>query len=477
MWGNNIMKKILIILFIILFSNTNGYTASNNAKKIAEKLIEYNNEDFKNSMSQENIKIFMEYITSSDYVISPADYGKLDILRTKISNEDMKKISLKLEKDIEIYAKRQYDDIQQSLMYQIEESGIKHVSTLENIRKYYKVDIKYSTVLKYTKMYYYNILTQNYPELAQSILKYMKLKEIANDADYNENISSYEITQFSMYYSGMEVHHEDADVTYAYKLKTPLKLKGIFTLSNINNNVYISGSEYLNNYLPKTEFSSYDKSIEINGISIRPKKFTYGSNIYPNILSSGILGEVNFDTEITIKPSSKIILSRNPEENILIMYVDEVKLNKIISSVKYNRNEYGDDQNSEYKDKQHNIDTYKLTSSDGYVNVRNSPNGKVIKKINLNSSEDNIVYYYKGLYNFKELEGILYIEEIARKFKINAENYYNQIKKLLNMKNLKIGNWYKVVYFPKNTYKIDDAVVGYIHSSQMEKISNSNEYY
>ena len=110
------MKKILIILFIILFANTNGYTASNNAKKIAEKLIEYNNEDFKNSMSQENIKIFMEYITSSDYVISPADYGKLDILRTKISNEDMKKISLKLEKDIEIYAKRQYDDIQQSLM-------------------------------------------------------------------------------------------------------------------------------------------------------------------------------------------------------------------------------------------------------------------------------------------------------------------------------------------------------------------------
>ena len=471
------MKKILIILFIILFANTNGYTASNNVKKIAEKLIEYNNEDFKNSMSQENIKIFMEYITSSDYVISPADYGKLDILRTKISNEDMKKISLKLEKDIEIYAKRQYDDIQQSLMYQIEKSGIKHVSTLENIRKYYKVDIKYSTVLKYTKMYYYNILTQNYPELAQSILKYMKLKEIANDADYNENISSYEITQFSMYYSGMEVHHEDANVTYAYNLKTPLKLKGIFTLSNINNNVYISGSEYLNNYLPKTEFSSYDKSIEINGISIRPKKFTYGSNIYPNILSSGILGEVNFDAEITIKPSSKIILSRIPEENILIMYVDEVKLNKIISSVKYNRNEYGDDQNSEYKDKQHNIDTYKLTSSDGYVNVRNSPNGKVIKKINLNSSEYNIVYYYKGLYNFKELEGILYIEEIARKFKINAENYYNQIKKLLNMKNLKIGNWYKVVYFPENTYKIDDAVVGYIHSSQMEKISNSNEYY
>ena len=38
------------------------------------------------------------------------------------------------------------------------------------------------------------------------------------------------------------------------------------------------------------------------------------------------------------------------------------------------------------------------------------------------------------------------------------------------MKNLKIGNWYKVVYFPKNTYKIDDAVIGYIHSSHIKII-------
>lgn len=103
------------------------------------------------------------------------------------------------------------------------------------------------------------------------------------------------------------------------------------------------------------------------------------------------------------------------------------------------------------------------------MNIRNSPNGKIIKKINLNFSysEDYIVYYYKGLYNFKELEGTYYSINIASQLKNNAEKYYNQINKLLNMKNLKIGNWYKVVYFPKNTYKIDDAVIGYIHSSQM----------
>ena len=439
------MKKILIILFIILFANTNGYTASNNAKKIAEKLIEYNNEDFKNSMNQENIKIFMEYITSSDYVISPADYGKLDILRTKISNEDMKKISLKIDKDIKVYANQAANDVT-DMLYEVSNSGLDYMQTLDFIRKYYKVYIKDGVIYKYTKMYYYNILTQNYPELAQSILKYMKLKEIVNNADYNDNVySAGEIEEFSMNDSGIYYHHEDSFVTYEYKLKSPLKLKGIFTLSNINNNVYISDSKYLNNYLPKTEFSSYDKSVEINGISIRPKKFTYGSNIYPNILSSGILGEVNFDAEITINPDDKIMLSRNPEENILVMYVDEIKLNKIISSVKYNRNEYGDNQDSDCEVKQHNIDTYELFSRDGYVNIRNSPK----------------------LYNFKELEGTYYSINTASQLENNAEKYYNQINKLLNMKNLKIGNWYKVVYFPKNTYKIDDAVIGYIHSSQM----------
>ena len=333
MRGNNIMKKILIILFIILFANTNGYTASNNVKKIAEKLIEYNNEDFKNSMNQENIKIFMEYITSSDYVISPADYGKLDILRTKISNEDMKKISLKLEKDIEIYAKRQYDDIQQSLMYQIEKSGILDNNfTRKTINKYYKADIKYSTVLKHTKIYYNHSLTNQYPELAKVIQQYINLKEFNKEADVVD------ISWDSLMESGMEVHHEDADVTYAYKLKTPLKIKGIFTLSNTRDN-----DDYeLNKGKPKTDFSAYDKSFELMGMYIKAKNFIYGNNRYANILSlsEDISGEVNYDAEITIKPGSKIILDRYPEVNILVIYVDEVKLNKIISRMEDEESDY-----------------------------------------------------------------------------------------------------------------------------------------
>ena len=549
------MKKILLILFVILFSSVYTFAASSDARKIEKKLGEYNDVDFKNyfksycidfqettkssyidryynilmssgtdeevygfvngciingrgidniyfnkiiednysklirkyyryffinrqnakeyylwyneenslkifynQLNQSDIKTYCNYITSNAYIINPKSYKILDILREKISNEDMKKISLKINKDIKIYEKQVYNELQY-LKNVVVESGLKYIPTIEFLDKYYKVDIKDSVIQKYTKMYYYNTLTENYPKLAQSISKYIKLPPVVNNDYYSD------FKRMIMLESGMEIHHEDADVTYVYKLKTPLKLNGIFTLSNINNNVYTSDSKYLNKYLPKTEFSSYDKNFELMGMSISPRKITYGSNIYPNILSLGILGEVNFDAEITINPDDKIMLSRNPDENRIDIYVDEVKLNKIISSVKYYKNEY--------KDERHNIDTYKLTSSDGYVNVRNSPNGKVIKKINLNSSGDYIVYYYKGLYKFKDLAYYPYNEKSSSK---SYNHYYNKINKLLNMKNLKIGNWYKVVYFPKNTYKIDDAVIGYIHSSQMEKIRSSKEY-
>lgn len=460
-------KKSLLILFIILLSSVYAI-ASNNVKQIAEKLIEYSNEDFKNSISQENIKIFIDYITSDDYVISPEIYNKLDLLRAKISNEDMKKISLKIKKDIKVYAKQVYNELQK-LKNEVVESGLNYTPTVEFLDKYYKVDIKISLIQKYVEEYYYNILTQNYPELAQSILNYIKLQPVVNNDndDYHEPIFFYSDLQHAiMLYSDMEVHHGDADLRYVYTGKTPLKLKGVFTLSNINNNVYTGNNHYLNKYLPKTEFSSYDKNFKLMGMSICPKKITYGSNIYPNILSLGVLGEVNFDAEITINPDAKIILDRNPYENRIDIYVEEIKLNKIISSVKYD--------NNEYKDERHNIDIYKLTSSDGYVNVRNSPNGKVIKKININSSEDYIVYYFKGLYKFEDLAGYPYNEKSSAK---SYTQHYNKINKLLNMNGMNIGNWYKVVYFPKNTYKIDDAVIGYIHSSQMEKIRGSEEYF
>ena len=288
---------------------------------------------FYNQLNQADIKIYCNYITSNKYLMNPISFKRLDILREKISNEDMKKISLKLEKDIEIYAKRQYDDIQQSLMYQIEKSGILDNNfTRKTINKYYKADIKYSTVLKHTKIYYNHSLTNQYPELAKVILQHINLKEFNKEADVVD------IFWDSLMESGMEVHHEDADVTYAYKLKTPLKIKGIFTLSNTRDYDYYE----LNKGKPKTDFESYDKRFALIGMYIKAKNFIYGNNRYANILSlsEDISGEVNYDAEITIKPGSKIILDRAGGENSIDIYVDEVKLNKIISRIEDEESDY-----------------------------------------------------------------------------------------------------------------------------------------
>lgn len=288
---------------------------------------------FYNQLNQADIKTYCNYITSNKYLMNPISFERLDILREKISNEDMKKISLKLEKDIEIYAKRQYDDIQQSLMYQIEKSGILDNNfTRKTINKYYKADIKYSTVLKHTKIYYNHSLTNQYPELAKVIQQYINLKEFNKEADVVD------ISWDSLMESGMEVHHEDAHVTYVYKLKTPLKIKGIFTLSNTRDYDYYE----LNKGKPKTDFESYDKRFALIGMYIKAKNFIYGNNRYANILSlsEDISGEVNYDAEITIKPGSKIILDRAGGENSIDIYVDEVKLNKIISRIEDEESDY-----------------------------------------------------------------------------------------------------------------------------------------
>ena len=429
------MKKILLILFVILFSSVYTFAASSDARKIEKKLGEYNDVDFKNyfksycidfqettkssyidryynilmssgtgkevydfvngciisridysidyvyfnkiiednyselirkyyryyftnvgeygngedfprdneknnflrifynQLNQADIKIYCNYITSNKYLMNPISFERLDIMREKISNEDMKKISLKLEKDIEIYAKRQYDDIQQSLMYQIEKSGILDNNfTRKTINKYYKADIKYSTVLKHTKIYYNHSLTNQYPELAKVIQQYINLKEFNKEADVVD------IFWDSLMESGMEVHHEDADVTYVYNLKTPLKIKGIFTLSNTHDYDYYE----LNKGKPKTDFESYDKRFALIGMYIKAKNFIYGNNRYANILSlsEDISGEVNYDAEITIKPGSKIILDRAGGENSIDIYVDEVKLNKIISRIEDAESDY-----------------------------------------------------------------------------------------------------------------------------------------
>ena len=82
-------------------------------------------------------------------------------------------------------------------------------------------------------------------------------------------------------------------------------------------------------------------SVKLNKISILPKKYTYSGNIDSKFLEKDLFSEINCDAEIIIGMDSKIYLTILSGINNIRMYIDEVKINKIASSKKYeNENSY-----------------------------------------------------------------------------------------------------------------------------------------
>ena len=240
----------------------------------------------------------------------------------------------------------------------------------------------------------------------------------------------------------IEDSYNGITVGYKYAGKNQIKVKGVFSLSNISNYEFImdhsSDNHVINKFLPKTDFTSYDRSFELKNLSIRPKKFTYSSNIYPNILSQGKFGRVNFDAEITLSLDSAVCLDL--DRDLALISVEEIKLNKVVSSLKYS------DPNEFYKSG--NIVFYELVSDDGYVNLRDAPNGKIIKKIKLKGNSGKYVYHHKGLFNFEDEENTMFTENFDEQFYNKFKGYYSKINKLLNMPESILGQWYRVVYIP-----------------------------
>ena len=336
---HKLISKYYNYLFVLPSYYYNEYTYYNIQLKL-----------FYDKLNKEDVKPYINLITSDDYIITPSNYKKLSFLQNKIDEKDMKTISLKLEKDMVKYAKNQFNEQISLYMDEFEKSGMNDKYTLDFLNKNYITDIDYNLLLKLIKVYYYLNLKDEYKELADNIMKYISLKTDYDDTETIYIIPGNDDTGFNKNYlkdidsvfaylslfSHIEIHHdEDANVRYAYSGSKPLKIKGVFTLSNMDNEDAAYPDEELNGYLPKTSFMSYDKSIQLNQISIRPKRFTYSSNIDSKILENSLFKEINFDAEIIIGRNSKIYLNRGPETNSINMYIDEVKINKIVSSQKY----------------------------------------------------------------------------------------------------------------------------------------------
>lgn len=431
------VKKYLLIVFIIFFSNTYMQArAENDNQSIINHMDVYNN------------------LMDKDYNLTDfGSFGNMNNIYKSLNEKQMRALSLKYKNDIERYAANRIKSLYKLYMDSFRSHGVNSIYTFNTIDKYFIPDIiKMNYITVSAIDYYDNILIKNYPELVSAMRRYVSFAPAAPENDKKYDVMFSSLMEFHASKTS-DIHDLDNELFYKYKGKQPVKVKGIFTLSNVNNtsSYKICDREYyINRYLPKTEFTSYDKSFELKNLSIRPKKFTYNNNIYPNILSQGKFGEVYFDAEITLGMDSMIYL-HSDNNRVALISVDEIKINKIINSFEYR--DFVPELNVI-------LDRYRLISDNGSVNIRNAPDGKVIGQIEVGHYTS--VDHYNGLKNFESNEEKYFFNNTENEDYYNKfRDYYSKIKKLLNIKEFKIGPWYIIPY--NNGY-------GYIHSSHIKII-------
>ena len=447
-------KKYLLIIFIILFSNTYIYAET-----------------------KENINYIDVYnkLMDKNYIIDDESLEELVSIYKSLNNNQLEQLCKKYTNDIskraEKYATYNLESLNNKLMKAYKISEINSIYTISTLKKYFIPDIKKEYFIAIYKEGRNTYFKKHYPEALEDLKLYINFDSgiSPDDPIYKTHLRyiDYLLIDIEDSYNGITVG-------YKYAGKNQIKVKGVFSLSNISNYEFImdhsSDNHVINKFLPKTDFTSYDRSFELKNLSIRPKKFTYGSNIYPNILSQGKFGRVNFDAEITLSLDSAVCLDL--DRDLALISVEEIKLNKVVSSLKYS------DPNEFYKSG--NIVFYELVSDDGYVNLRDAPNGKIIKKIKLKGNSGKYVYHHKGLFNFEDEENTMFTENFDEQFYNKFKGYYSKINKLLNMPESILGQWYRVVYIPSRddlmlflpdeNYDfqiIGSAIYGYVHSSQL----------
>ncbi len=275
--------------------------------------------------------------------------------------------------------------------------------------------------------------------------------ELLNDMNNSCNGSSACIDTFHKYFkiiSDTCVYNEAEQFAY-YKLLEPVTLKGtlkyvidystsacspdvrytIFTPDDEDFN-FLTGSEYngalvkksfkdIENMLPKwfketMLAGSVSFNVELTLDSIKEEMHSYNKNITFNTGLSQNISACNYGDEREIFPKSIKVLDKNSEEKAGL---------------------------SSYKYVETSMIYYTLNTEDDYVNIRQTPNGKILSKI-YKSNINNIVI-------------------------VDLEQARSNIsdKKSINDK------WVQVVYFPdkKDEY---NSIAGYIYKSQIKQIED-----
>lgn len=243
--------------------------------------------------------------------------------------------------------------------------------------------------------------------------------------------------------------NNEAEKSCEYRLKAPLKIKG-----KLNIRTALNSEDGCVKAPFEAEIKYEDDSLLLYMpfayLQIKPNERNQKAvreNI-PKWMLDGFGGEVSYEVEFKVANMSGYIgdfdysveevalsLDTSPCAYPSYMVADNIKFIKKLSENKYETVE-------QYFKNIEDFFSLKLKTEDDFVNLHNSPNGEVLRKI------------YK-----KDFDDILIIE-IPQTRLLGFNQNINE-------------EWLKVLYFPPQTHQVKDATLGYIHKSQISRYYES----
>lgn len=250
------------------------------------------------------------------------------------------------------------------------------------------------------------------------------------------------------------------DYPFAYfSLKKPLKLRGELEITNKGS------SECASSYTVGAFHSITEAGKGLDGYSIdfssSPKALKVLEKSLPQWFKDGVLGSVWFEVEFEVQNrKEKIVFNDYYGQKTNLTRKVAFKAQKAecglgdnriyaknIRIIRHSANKDSKQPRSNYE--MSDMDTYglKLLTNEPFAYLLESPNGRILTRIHMKERDEILIYQIQEAGS--ALRGALRVSKSKAK-------------------EPEILDWYKVIYFPPHIEEGEDAIVGYVHKSEVE---------
>lgn len=303
----------------------------------------------------------------------------------------------------------------------------------------------------------YTISSEDYKYYTEKLINVTGNKNITNY--YKIDNSSFCGTETEGYYQ----------CSYKFLPKKPLKLSGTLTVSNFYNYKWVDDESGKPFPFYKTSFKADSGNFNLDNLFIVPLNYKLNTVIPKSYLQNGIAGEISFQVDFVLDKDA-IIQYGSASKSIFVLYVKDLNINSVKGIKYYDYSEMINTMNDN-NIFNHLYDSFfvevSLDTDDKFVNVRESPNGKIIHKIIVNNENYKITHQV----GYLELDDMSYDFHFMY-YNFPPRNLFYSWFKILKASKSVFKDW----YFITCTYDDGKVVRGFIHSSQIGFYDTSPAY-